>query len=89
VQFVWNGKLPRKKNWALENIPWQDEWVLIIDADERSRRNWNVRFARRSAAPTSTDFISTAGLVFGRVDKSLRLFSKLEPAPVPASARPI
>jgi glycosyltransferase involved in cell wall biosynthesis len=35
AQFVWNGKLPRKKNWALENIPWQYEWVLIIDADER------------------------------------------------------
>jgi len=35
VQFAWNGKLPRKKNWALENIPWQHEWVLIIDADER------------------------------------------------------
>jgi glycosyltransferase involved in cell wall biosynthesis len=35
VQFVWNGKLPRKKNWALENVPWQHEWVLIIDADER------------------------------------------------------
>jgi glycosyltransferase involved in cell wall biosynthesis len=35
VQFIWNGKLPRKKNWALENIPWQHEWVLIIDADER------------------------------------------------------
>ena len=35
VQFVWNGKLPRKKNWALQNIPWQHEWILIIDADER------------------------------------------------------
>ena len=35
VQFVWNGKLPRKKNWALENVPWQHEWVLIVDADER------------------------------------------------------
>jgi len=35
VQFVWDGKLPRKKNWALGNIPWQYEWVLIIDADER------------------------------------------------------
>ncbi len=38
VQFVWDGKLPRKKNWALENIPWQHEWVLIIDADERITR---------------------------------------------------
>src|SRR5215208_3101943 len=35
VQFVWSGNLPRKKNWALENVPWQHEWVLIIDADER------------------------------------------------------
>jgi len=34
VPFVWNGKFPRKKNWALENIPWQHEWVLIVDADE-------------------------------------------------------
>ena len=35
VQFTWNGKFPRKKNWALETIPWRHEWVLIIDADER------------------------------------------------------
>jgi len=35
VQFVWNGYVPRKKNWALENIPWQHEWLLIVDADER------------------------------------------------------
>ena len=35
VQFVWNGNFPRKKNWALENVPWQHEWVLIVDADER------------------------------------------------------
>jgi glycosyltransferase involved in cell wall biosynthesis len=35
VQFAWNGKLPRKKNWALENVSWHHEWVLIIDADER------------------------------------------------------
>lgn len=35
VQFEWNGRFPRKKNWALENVPWRHEWVLIIDADER------------------------------------------------------
>jgi glycosyltransferase involved in cell wall biosynthesis len=35
IQFAWNGKLPRKTNWALENVPWQNEWLLIIDADER------------------------------------------------------
>lgn len=35
VDFRWNGAFPRKKNWALENVPWRHEWVLIIDADER------------------------------------------------------
>ena len=35
VQFKWNGKFPKKKNWALENVPWKNPWVLILDADER------------------------------------------------------
>ena len=35
VQFHWNGEFPRKKNWALANVPWRHDWVLIIDADER------------------------------------------------------
>src|SRR5215468_9856880 len=35
VDFAWNGKLPKKKNWALENITWKNEWVLVLDADER------------------------------------------------------
>ncbi|MEQ8316820.1 MAG: glycosyltransferase family 2 protein [Phycisphaerales bacterium] len=25
---------PKKKNWALENVPWKHEWILIVDADE-------------------------------------------------------
>lgn len=25
---------PKKKNWALENVPWKNEWVMILDADE-------------------------------------------------------
>jgi glycosyltransferase involved in cell wall biosynthesis len=25
---------PKKKNWALEEVPWRNEWVLILDADE-------------------------------------------------------
>src|SRR5438105_120057 len=35
VEFRWNGQFPKKKNWALENVPWKNEWVLILDADER------------------------------------------------------
>lgn len=25
---------PKKRNWALESVPWRNEWVLILDADE-------------------------------------------------------
>lgn len=36
VDFKWDGQFPKKKNWALANVPWKNEWVFIIDADERS-----------------------------------------------------
>ena len=34
VQFEYQGGWPKKKNWALENLPFSHEWVLILDADE-------------------------------------------------------
>ena len=34
AQFHFNGTWPKKKNWALENLPFQHEWVFILDADE-------------------------------------------------------
>jgi len=35
VTFHWNGKWPKKKNWALEKLPFSHEWVLFLDADEQ------------------------------------------------------
>ena len=34
VQFQFNGTWPKKKNWALDNLPFRHEWVFILDADE-------------------------------------------------------
>ena len=34
VQFEFNGTWPKKKNWALEHLPFRHEWVFILDADE-------------------------------------------------------
>ena len=34
LQFEYMGGWPKKKNWALENLPFSHEWVLILDADE-------------------------------------------------------
>jgi glycosyltransferase involved in cell wall biosynthesis len=33
-QFHFNGIWPKKKNWALENLHFKNEWVFILDADE-------------------------------------------------------
>jgi len=33
-QFHFNGTWPKKKNWALENLPFKNDWVFILDADE-------------------------------------------------------
>ena len=35
VQFHFNGRWPKKKNWSLENLEFRHEWVLIVDCDER------------------------------------------------------
>src|SRR3989441_1741574 len=34
VPFSWDGKGPRKKNWALDHLPWKHPWILVVDADE-------------------------------------------------------
>ncbi|TDD76988.1 glycosyltransferase family 2 protein [Flavobacterium caseinilyticum] len=34
VQFDWNGKFPKKRNWVLRNVEMRNEWVLFLDADE-------------------------------------------------------
>jgi glycosyltransferase involved in cell wall biosynthesis len=34
VQFEFGGSWPKKKNWGLANIPFRNEWVFLLDADE-------------------------------------------------------
>jgi glycosyltransferase involved in cell wall biosynthesis len=34
LQFDWNGKFPKKRNWALQNANLLHEWILFLDADE-------------------------------------------------------
>ena len=34
VQFRYEGGWPKKKNWALENLHFENQWVLLLDADE-------------------------------------------------------
>ena len=34
LHFEWNGKFPKKRNWALQNANLRHEWILFLDADE-------------------------------------------------------
>ncbi|MFM6406691.1 MAG: glycosyltransferase family 2 protein [Microcystis sp.] len=35
VQFYFNGRWPKKKNWSIDKLPFRNQWVLIVDCDER------------------------------------------------------
>jgi glycosyltransferase involved in cell wall biosynthesis len=51
VPFHWNGQWPKKKNWALQNAPIRNDWILIVDADE-----WIVpELAQEIAAAVQSD----------------------------------
>lgn len=34
VDFKWDGKFPKKRNWFLRNYTFTTKWVLFLDADE-------------------------------------------------------
>ena len=51
VDFRWNGRWPKKKNWALRHAPLANDWVLIVDADEWITPELAAEIGRRVAAP--------------------------------------
>lgn len=34
IQFKWNGRYPKKRNWFLANYAHEIDWILFLDADE-------------------------------------------------------
>ena len=34
VQFHYQGGWPKKRQWALDSIPFENNWILLLDADE-------------------------------------------------------
>lgn len=63
AQFHYAGGYPKKRQWALENLDIQTEWVLLIDADEVvPDRLWDeIESATKS---TSSAFLITKGFHF-------------------------
>jgi glycosyltransferase involved in cell wall biosynthesis len=68
VQFEFNGTWPKKKNWALENLPFRNEWVFILDADEVLPAEARDEFARaiRDAGDIAGYWINRRFMFMGR-----------------------
>ncbi len=51
VPHDWEG-YARQKNWALENLPFESDWILILDADEVITGNLRKRLVEIASKPT-------------------------------------
>ena len=47
VEFRWDGKFPKKRNWVLRNYKFKTPWVMFLDADERLTEEWKEEVERR------------------------------------------
>lgn len=68
VQFQFNGTWPKKKNWALENLPFRHEWIFILDADEvlPPEAESEIRQAIAQAGETAGYWINRRFMFLGR-----------------------
>lgn len=51
VDFDWDGRYPKKKQWALDNLPLSHDWVLYLDGDEYSTPEFDAEARRILRAP--------------------------------------
>jgi glycosyltransferase involved in cell wall biosynthesis len=69
VEFDWNGRYPRKRQWALENLPHAHDYVLYLDADEEVTPDLADEIARlfaNGAPPHAGYFVRLAYSFLGR-----------------------
>lgn len=56
LQFQWNGKFPKKRNWALQNANLRHEWILFLDADEFVTEEFVNEVATKTQDPNYNGF---------------------------------
>ena len=65
VTFRWDGRGPKKRNWALDNLPWRNDWVLFLDADEEVSPALRAEIITTIESPDACDgLIVTSRFVF-------------------------
>ncbi len=56
IQFNWNGRFPKKRNWFLRHHPPSTTWVLFLDADEVLTEGFKDELRRRLPGATEAGF---------------------------------
>lgn len=81
VQFDYPGYGPKKMNWALDHLPFRNDWVLFIDADERVTPDLEREIAQTVVKPTANGYYIDVEYIFlgralrcKRPNWNLRLF---------------
>lgn len=72
VQFHHSGQGPRKKSWALRHLPFANDWVLLLDADERVPEMLRREIAVAIANGEFDGYFMDRDFVF--MDRALRCF---------------
>ena len=47
IDFKWNGRFPKKRNWVLCNYTFRYPWVLFLDADERLTSEFQIEIEEK------------------------------------------
>lgn len=83
LQFEWDGRFPKKRNWAVRNHAFKHPWVLFLDADERMNEVFVDEL--RQVLPTTphsgfwisfTNWFMGKPLRYGDVMRKLALFRR-------------
>jgi len=65
VQFDYGGGYPKKRQWALETLDVETEWVLLLDADEVVPESLWTEIRRTLSTPDADDaYLITKGFHF-------------------------
>ena len=82
INFDWDGKYPKKRQWSLDNVNFKNDWILFVDADERvseefvmALTNFLTKFSKDYAAASIPIDYYFAGkrLKFGQRPKKTAL----------------
>lgn len=57
VQFDYTGKYPKKRQWAMDNCEFRNDWLLLIDADEVVTKEQWVEIAETLASPSHDAYL--------------------------------